>query len=78
MKYLMRPVKQAAEEVLIWTEDNWDVKIVNSLYTILSGRFNFKINKRFDSLSWPSFYMDLYTRRNYIIGELNGEKDQAW
>ena len=29
MKYLMRPVKQAAETVGIWTEDNWDVKRVN-------------------------------------------------
>ena len=29
MKYLMRPVKQAAETVGIWTGDNWDVKRVN-------------------------------------------------
>ena len=29
MKYLMRSVKQAAEAVGIWTEDNWDVKRVN-------------------------------------------------
>ena len=29
MKYLMRSVKRAAEAVGIWTEDNWDVKIVN-------------------------------------------------
>ena len=40
MKYLMRPVKQGAEAVGIWTEDNWDVKIVNSLYTMIPGRFN--------------------------------------
>ena len=50
MKYLMRSVKQTAEELGIWTEYNWDVKIVNLLYTMVSGRFNFKINKRFDSL----------------------------
>ena len=48
MKYLMMSVKRAAEAVGIWTEDNWDVKRVNSLYTMVSGRFNFKINKRFD------------------------------
>ena len=48
MKYLMRPVKRAVEEVEIWTEENWDVKRVNSLYTMVSGRFNFKINNRFD------------------------------
>ena len=36
MKYLMRSVKRAAEAVGIWTEDNWDVKIVNSLYTMVS------------------------------------------
>ena len=52
MKYLMSSVKRAVEGVGIWTEDNWDVKRVNSLYTMLSGRFIFKINKRFDSLSW--------------------------
>ena len=52
MKYLMRLVKQAEEAVGIWTEENWDTKRVNSLYTMVSGRFNFKINERFDSLSW--------------------------
>ena len=50
MKYLTRSVKRAAGAVGIWTEDHWDVKRVNSLYTMVSGRFNFKINKRFDSL----------------------------
>ena len=40
MKYLMRPIKRAAEAVGIQTEDNWDEKIVNSLYTMTSGRFN--------------------------------------
>ena len=29
MKYLMRSVKLAAGAVGIWTEDNWDVKILN-------------------------------------------------
>ena len=52
MKYLMRSVKQVLEAVGIWTEDNWDVKKVNSFYTMVSGKFIFKINKRFDSLSW--------------------------
>ena len=42
MKHLMRSVKRASEAVGIWTEDNWDVKRVNSLYTMVSGRFNFK------------------------------------
>ena len=42
MKYLMRTFKRAAEEVGIWTEDNWDVKRVNSFYTMVSGRFNYK------------------------------------
>ena len=51
MKYLMRPVKQAAYKVGIWTEENWDVKRVHSLYTMVSRRFIFKINERFDSLS---------------------------
>ena len=40
MKYLMRPIKRAAEAVGIYTEDNWGVKIVNSLYTMVSGGFN--------------------------------------
>ena len=52
MEYLMRSVKREAEAVGIWTEENWDTKRVNSLYTMVSGKFNFKISKRFDSLSW--------------------------
>ena len=36
MIYLMRSVKQAVETVGIWTEDHWDVKRVNSLYTMVS------------------------------------------
>ena len=68
MKYLIRQVKRAAEAVVIWTEDNWDVKRVLSLYTMVSGRFNFKRNKMFDSLSWSLFVNYLYTRRGYIIG----------
>ena len=71
MKYLMRSVKRAAETVGIRTEENQDVKKVNSLYTMVSGRFNFKINKRFDSFSWSSAARDFYTRRDCIIGELN-------
>ena len=55
-----------------------DVKRVNSLYTVLSGRLDLKGNKRFDSLSWSSVVRDLYTKRGYIIGELNEEQDQAW
>ena len=47
-KYLTRSVKQDAEEVGIRIEDNWGVKRVNSLYTMVSERFNIKINKRFD------------------------------
>ena len=78
MKYLMRSVKQSADAVGIWTEENRDVKRVNSLYTMVSGRFNFKINKRFDSLSWSSAVRDFYTRRDCIIGELNEEQEQAW
>ena len=69
MKYLMRSVKQAEDAVGIWTYENWDVKRVNSLHTMVSGRFNFKINKRFDSLSWSSSVRDFYTRRGCIIGE---------
>ena len=70
-KYLMGTVKQAAEVVRIWTEENWDVHRVNSLYTMVSGRFNFKINKRFDSLSWSSDFRYFYTSKGYIIGESN-------
>ena len=71
MKYLMRSVKRSAEAVGIWTEDNWDVKRVYSLCNMVSGMLNFKINKRFDSLSWSSAVRDFYTRRDCIIGELN-------
>ena len=40
IKYLMRSVLRATEAVGIWTEENWDVKRVNSLYTMVSGMFN--------------------------------------
>ena len=53
--------------MVIWTEDNWDAKEVNSLYTMVYGRFIFKINKQFDSLSWSYVVKCLYTRRGYII-----------
>ena len=55
MKYLTRSDERAKDAVGIWTEEKWDMKRVNSLYTMVSGRFNFKINKRFDSLSWSLF-----------------------
>ena len=32
----MRSGKQAAEAVVIWTEEKWDAKIVYSLYTMVS------------------------------------------
>ena len=75
--YLMRSVKRAAEVLGIWTEENWDVKRVNSFYTMVFWRFNFKINKRVDSLIWSLVVRDFYTRRGYIIGELNEEQEQA-
>ena len=68
MKYLTRSVNQATDAVGIWTEENRDVKRVNSLYNMISERFNFKRNKMFDSLSWSSAVRDFYTRRGYIIG----------
>ena len=78
MKYLLMSVKRAAEAVGIWTEDNWDLKRVYSLYTMVSGMLNFKINKRFDSLSWSLLVRGMYTRKGYIIGELNQSQEQAW
>ena len=51
MKYLIRSVKQTAEAVGIWTGESWDTKKAKSVYTMVSGKFNVKINKRFDSLS---------------------------
>ena len=63
IKYLMRLVKRTSEEVGIWTEENWGVKIVNSLYNMVYGGFNFKINKSIDSLSWSLVVRYMYTRR---------------
>ena len=68
MKYLMRSFKRASEAVGIWTEGNWDVKRLNSLYTTVSGKFNFKLNKSFDSLSWSLVFRGFYKRKGYIIG----------
>ena len=70
----MRSVKRAVEVEGIWIEDNWDVKRVNLLYTMVSGRFIFKIDNRFDSLSCSSVVRYFFTRRGYIIGELNEEQ----
>ena len=78
MKQLMRQVKRAAGALGIWTEEKWDVKRVNSLYTMVFGSFNSKRNKRFDSLIWSSVVRYLYTSRDYIIVELNEEQEQAW
>ena len=74
----MTQVKRAEEGVGSWTKDHWDMKRVNSLYTMVSGRFIFKRNKRFDSLIWPYIVRYLYTRMGNIIGELNKEQEQAW
>ena len=71
MKYLMKSVKLSAEAVVIWTENNWDVKRVNSLYTMVSRGLNFKINERFYSFSWSSVFRYFYTSRSYIIGNLH-------
>ena len=38
----MSSVKRAAEAVVIWTEDNWDMKRVDSIYTMVSGKVQFK------------------------------------
>ena len=73
----MRSVKQAAEAVGIWTENNWYVKRVNSLYNMLSDKFNFKIYKGGRVLSWSYVVRYLYTRRGYIIRELHEEQEQA-
>ena len=69
MKYLMGSVKRKAEALGIWTEENQDVKRVNSFYTMVSVGFNFKTKKRFDLFSWSSAVRDFYTTRGYIIGE---------
>ena len=69
MKYLMGSVKLAAEAVGIWTEDNWDMRRVNLLYTLVSGRFIFKINHRFDSLSWSSVVRHFTQRGVVLLGK---------
>ena len=45
---------------------------------MLSGRFNFKINERFDLLSLSYIFRDLYTRKFYIIEKLDEEQEEAW
>ena len=50
------------------------MKRVNSLYTMVSGRFNLKVKNGFDSLSCSLVVRYLYTRRGYIIGELDEER----
>ena len=52
MEYLTRSFKRGAEAIGIRTEENWNVKRMNLLYIVVHGGFNFKINKRFDSLTW--------------------------
>ena len=45
---------------------------------MVSGRFDFKRNKRFNSLSWSSVVIYFHTTRSDIIVELNKEQEQAW
>ena len=40
--YFMRSVKPEVDVVEIWTEDNYDVNILNSFYTMVSWRFDSK------------------------------------
>ena len=49
-----------------------------SLYNMVSGELNFKINKSFDPLIWSSVVRYFYTRKGYNIGELNEDQEQAW
>ena len=51
---------------------------MNSLYATVSGRFDLKINNRFDSLSCSLVVRYLYIDRFYIIGSLNEEQEQAF
>ena len=44
---------------------------------MVSGRFNFKINKRFDSLIYSLVVRYLYTRRVFFR-EIYEEQDQGW
>ena len=74
MKYVISPVKQAAAAAGIWTEVDFDVKRVNELYTMVSGRFIFKRNKSFDSLIWSLVVSDMYTRRGCIFVEYNEDQ----
>ena len=68
MKYLMRLVKRTAGALGISTEESWDMKRVNSLYTMVSGRFIFKRNNRFDSLSW-SYFSGVWLQGGVILLE---------
>ena len=67
MKCLMKSVKRAAEAVGIWTEENRDMKRVDSLCTMVSGGFNYKRNRRFNSLSWPSSVSNFDTKRVILL-----------
>ena len=77
MKYLMSSVKQATETLGIWTEHNWDVKRLNSLYTMVSGRCSFRINEKFNWFSWLSIFNYFYIKMGYILGEFHEEQEQA-
>ena len=75
MKYLIRSVKREVEAIGIWTEDNWDMKRLNSLYIMICVRFKSRINKGIDSLSWSSVAKYLYTRKGYTILQLNEKQE---
>ena len=46
MKYLMRSFNLAAEGLVFWTEENWDVKRVNSLFTMVYLNCSFKLVRK--------------------------------
>lgn len=69
MKYLMKHMQRAIEELGMWSEDNWTEQRVRAVYNIVNGRFNFKSNPRYHSLAWSTTARALYRRKGKMIGE---------
>ena len=69
MKYLMKHVQRAAEEVGLWSDDVWDETRVLAVYRVISPRFNFKNNPRHQGIVWSSIARELYRRKCVLVGE---------
>ena len=59
MKYFMKHMQRAIEQVGLWSNDDWTEERVLAVYRIVNGKFNFHNNPRYHSLAWSTTAREL-------------------